>query len=685
MGCSASKSHAPPVVAGKTTHGARAARETLDGADWGTRASHEVPADGRHAGRPNPERSSFLERGDVHGDGSGVVWRCPSPLDVPMGTFTSSPWFTRRKSDGHKSGPDVEWRLFWAPRDHSPETCSLYLECRKSVSCGVSEVSKLSGASKPASNEVHTCFSFGLVREVPGGNNSDEHTEKHTIGTRHVSNPNSEDGFSSDTSSECAENVSAAHHLTLTRPVVDMVASIRESLGWSASGNGKNASGYASPKRKGSETDTGMLFSKKTHQRETQNCSCDDGRCTFLANARRAGLGVDMVMTHTFVLEDGGGDVDGMHDGMHDGMQDVDDKKVDPSTRWGAKKFVSCDELRAVSACKEFGDVLVEVAFHDVYGTESGFVVQDSDEESEKLSRHTSIDSDEEALHRLPPASAPSRRSPSRIAPSPLGTPEASMQLLSESPLMLVLDNFLTSKECTDLMHLAEPDLRRSRVTDGKLSEGRTSSSTFLTGQRQDTPVVKVIERRILRAAASAGRIIATRTDERIGSACEGNDEGKHEHDRGTSSVVRRNDTANERETRAFFDASSAATPLVGAEPMQVVRYDRGEMYTAHYDNKQGCVRRAATFMMYLNDVEGGGATHFPKAKPVSGTRRGDSDFSNHQDGVRIWPKQGRALVFWSVRGGVEDARSLHEAESVAHGEKWIATKWLQVAEKSGR
>ena len=107
---------------------------------------------------------------------------------------------------------------------------------------------------------------------------------------------------------------------------------------------------------------------------------------------------------------------------------------------------------------------------------------------------------------------------------------------------------------------------------------------------------------------------------------------------------------------------------------MQVVRSDRGEMYTAHYDNKQGCVRRAATFMMYLRDVEAGGATHFPKAKPAG--KGGDAD------GVRVWPKRGRALVFWSVRGGVEDVRSLHEAEPVAAGEKWIATKWMQVAEE---
>jgi hypothetical protein len=64
------------------------------------------------------------------------------------------------------------------------------------------------------------------------------------------------------------------------------------------------------------------------------------------------------------------------------------------------------------------------------------------------------------------------------------------MQLLSESPLLLVFDNFLSPAECDNLMAIASPELRRSRVTDGKLSDGRTSSSTFLTGARQEEPLV---------------------------------------------------------------------------------------------------------------------------------------------------------------------------------------------------
>jgi hypothetical protein len=420
---------------------------------------------------------------------------------------------------------------------------------------------------------------------------------------------------------------------------------------------------------------------------------------------------MDRLMAHTFVLppcETRGREAVSL-DVAGDATDDEDFQKEDfqnerASRAWGAKGFASREAL--------VGDALVCLSFHDEVaerfvaeaaadelqvpraregGDDSGYDDSGYDEtEGEEAeggrrgdaSRDVETEKTEKKKcvppRRLPPAThrASRRRRPSRStlpAESPLGAPRASAQLLSESPLMFVFDDFLSERECEDLMALARPDLRRSRVTDGKLSEGRTSSSTFLTGSRQDHPVVKVVERRILRAAASVGRIVAARaarrTTDRFDDLFTAN------------AAARRSDTANEREAArggsggGFCLPGRPAAALVGAEPMQIVRYESGEMYTAHYDNKQGCVRRAATFMMYLRDVEAGGATHFPKAKAFG--KGADAD------GVRVWPKRGRALVFWSVRGGVEDARSLHEAEAVAGGEKWIATKWMQVAEES--
>jgi prolyl 4-hydroxylase len=113
---------------------------------------------------------------------------------------------------------------------------------------------------------------------------------------------------------------------------------------------------------------------------------------------------------------------------------------------------------------------------------------------------------------------------------------------------------------------------------------------------------------------------------------------------------------------------------LISAEPFQVVHYSPGQSYTSHFDNKMGCVRRACTFMAYLSDVESGGATHFPKAV-AAGTQ---------QEGIKIMPKKGRALIFWSIVDGREDPHSLHEAETVERGSKWIVTKWLQIDQALG-
>ncbi len=386
------------------------------------------------------------------------------------------------------------------------------------------------------------------------------------------------------------------------------------------------------------------------------------------------------------------------------------------SRGWGAREFLAFDD--AGDASEDTADLLVEVTFHRC-PREAAAEVEEEEEEEEESKEEEEEEEERESTarasgartapgpggsrgrtaprssaslssgcdavsrprggpgptHQLPPArggvsgaspgASPgaSRRAsscrggddPSRAYASPLGAlPGATARLVSESPLLMVFDDFLGAKECEDLMSVAAADLRRSRVTDGKLSDGRTSSSTFLTGAKRDVAVVRAVERRVLSAARLAGLV----AEERAGA------EG-HERAR-----------------------------LAGAEPMQVVRYDRGQMYTAHYDNKQGCVRRAATFMMYLTDVDAGGATHFPKAVPRGEERRRpqkspasasveDPDATTPESpgrgGVRVWPKRGRALVFWSVRGGAEDARSLHEAEPVVEGEKWIATKWLQV------
>jgi len=71
--------------------------------------------------------------------------------------------------------------------------------------------------------------------------------------------------------------------------------------------------------------------------------------------------------------------------------------------------------------------------------------------------------------------------------------------------------------------------------------------------------------------------------------------------------------------------------------------------------------QRAATMVIYLNDVEEGGETVFPEA------------------GFAASPRRGGALWFeYCNAAGQLDPRSLHAGAAPLSGEKWIVTKWMR-------
>ena len=118
-------------------------------------------------------------------------------------------------------------------------------------------------------------------------------------------------------------------------------------------------------------------------------------------------------------------------------------------------------------------------------------------------------------------------------------------------------------------------------------------------------------------------------------------------------------------------------------EDLQIVHYEGGEYYKAHFDDcwedspackadhKRGG-HRMKTALMYMNDVEEGGETEFPAL------------------GIRVKPKKGRLALFTPVMKDENDAIvnhpcSLHAALPPTRGKKMSTTIWSRQGKfKSG-
>ncbi|XP_066469092.1 transmembrane prolyl 4-hydroxylase-like [Tiliqua scincoides] len=148
------------------------------------------------------------------------------------------------------------------------------------------------------------------------------------------------------------------------------------------------------------------------------------------------------------------------------------------------------------------------------------------------------------------------------------------------------------------------------------------------------------------------------------------------------------------------------------SEHLQVVRYEQGGYYHAHWDSSlvhqdAGCLHTAvfgdsqfhstcryATVLFYLNNVTGGGETTFPIAdnatydfKSLTQNNMDLRDTRRHCDkgNLSIKPMQGTAIFWYNFLPDEEgwagdlDPYSLHGGCLVTEGTKWIANNWINV------
>ena len=108
-------------------------------------------------------------------------------------------------------------------------------------------------------------------------------------------------------------------------------------------------------------------------------------------------------------------------------------------------------------------------------------------------------------------------------------------------------------------------------------------------------------------------------------------------------------------------------------ERSQIQHYRLGNQFKAHcdyFDPEDEDVyaefvgdkgQRTWTFMIYLNDVEGGGHTEFVKLDK------------------KVSPKQGRAVIWNNLHpNGSPNIMTMHRGTPVTAGEKYIITKWFR-------
>mmetsp|Transcript_18462 Transcript_18462/g.45318 ORF Transcript_18462/g.45318 Transcript_18462/m.45318 type:complete len:762 (+) Transcript_18462:139-2424(+) len=233
--------------------------------------------------------------------------------------------------------------------------------------------------------------------------------------------------------------------------------------------------------------------------------------------------------------------------------------------------------------------------------------------------------------------------------PLPHEERELEVEVLSASPRLVLIKNFLSAAEADDVIDTAKPLMKRSTTmvsgsqTGGEktgVNDVRTSSTAWLMDR--EVPVVETIEKRV--------------------------------------------------ETLSTINMS-------WAESMQVLHYGHKQHYHVHHDffDKMQYLgddrwnsghNRILTVFFYLTDVEQGGETIFPygiRPKSEWGQVKKHGNCDIHDKALKVKAEKGSAIIFYHVapRNQTEehielDITSLHGGCDPIVGEKWAANYWVR-------
>jgi len=245
------------------------------------------------------------------------------------------------------------------------------------------------------------------------------------------------------------------------------------------------------------------------------------------------------------------------------------------------------------------------------------------------------------------------------------------VKVLSVTPRVLEIENFLTKQECFHLIQMAQSrGMHGSTLYTGGGTGIEEATATATTMIASDNNVQQQLYGR---------RDTATRSSTNTWLERDTNYTTDQIYRR-AAKLLNMNESLLQQQQHAHFDDQHYAeedqydaTRHSMAESLQVVRYEPGQEYTAHHDFVYPSIRhryqptRYATLLLYLNDDYDGGETNFPRA--INPT--------NH-DGITVTPRQGKAVLFYNILpdGNVDDL-SQHRSLPVTKGEKWLANLWI--------